>query len=173
MRKVFIGKFEKNGDDEAKIKAKIADIVSKALDWIEWEKIVKNGDKVFIKPNLTLPSYHRGVTTNPLVLEALVKKLKDKTDKIYIGESNGGLGCFSADKAFLGHGLDKLAKKYDARLVNLSTLSFRKVDFQLNKKQVKIEIPNFLLDDVDVFINIPVLKTHAMVKVTIGFKNLW
>lgn len=164
MNRVFITKVSNND---------ISSRLSNALDWLEWGKIVKNSDKIFIKPNMTLPSYHQGVTTNPLVLEALVKKLKDKTDKIYIGESNGGLECFSADKAFLGHGLDKLSKKYGVKLVNLSSLPFKKVNCQLNKQQVKIEIPNLLVYDIDVFINVPVLKTHAMVNVTLGFKNLW
>jgi len=164
LNRVFITKVSRHN-----ISKKFSD----ALGWIEWDKIVKTADKVFIKPNLTLPSYHQGITTNPLVLEALVKKLKDRTNQISIGESNGGLECFSADKAFLGHGLDKLAKKYGVKLINLSSLSFRKINFQLTHKRIRIEIPNLLLDDIDVFVNVPVLKTHAMVKITLGCKNLW
>jgi uncharacterized protein (DUF362 family) len=132
--------------------------LSDAFDWIEWEKIVKNGDKIFIKPNLTLPSYHQGITTNPLVLDALVRKLRERTNQIYIGESNGGLECFSADTAFLGHGLDKLKTNFGVKLVNLSNLPFRKIDFGIDEKKIKIEIPNLLLDEIDVFINVPVLK---------------
>lgn len=164
MNRVFITKVSSDN---------LSSRLSDAFGWIEWEKIVKNGDKVFIKPNLTLPSYHRGITTNPLVLDALVRKLRNRTNRIYMGESNGGLECFSANNAFLGHGLDKLASKYGIKLINLSSLPFKKVAFQLKRKQVEIEIPNFLVDDVDVFINVPVLKTHAMVNITLGFKNLW
>ena len=55
MNRVFITKVSTND---------ISSGLSKALDWIEWGKIVKNGDNIFIKANLTLPSYHQGATTN-------------------------------------------------------------------------------------------------------------
>jgi uncharacterized protein (DUF362 family) len=36
-----------------------------------------------------------------------------------------------------------------------------------------IGLPKLLLDEVDVFINVPVLKTHLITEITLGFKNLW
>lgn len=41
------------------------------------------------------------------------------------------------------------------------------------RKRVKVQLPNLLLDEIDCFISVPVLKVHVMTTVTLGIKNLW
>ncbi len=48
------------------------------------------GSRVFIKPNLTFPTFKPGVITNPACLEQLIIALKDYTDDITVGEADGG-----------------------------------------------------------------------------------
>jgi len=38
---------------------------------------------------------------------------------------------------------------------------------------VTVESPVFLLDEVDVFVILPVPKVHVMTRVSLGFKNQW
>lgn len=40
-------------------------------------------------------------------------------------------------------------------------------------KKVKVQLPKLLLDGIDCFISVPVLKVHVMTGVTLSIKNLW
>ena len=62
----------------------------KGLDWHKLASRLKQGDTVFIKPNLTFPVYRKGVMTNPECVEAVVRVLKDYTDRIIVGEADSG-----------------------------------------------------------------------------------
>ena len=57
---------------------------------------------ILIKPNLTYPTYKKGVTTRIEFIREVVGTLKDlnKNVKIYIGEGEGGYHSFSMDEAF-------------------------------------------------------------------------
>ena len=41
------------------------------------------------------------------------------------------------------------------------------------RKKVKVQLPNLLLEEIDCFISVPVLKVHVMTGVTLSIKNLW
>lgn len=41
------------------------------------------------------------------------------------------------------------------------------------RKRVKVQLPKLLLDEIDCFISVPVLKVHVITTVTISIKNLW
>ena len=85
---------------------------------------------MFIKPNLTFPVFRKGVMTNPECVEALVVALKDYTDHIIIGEADsGGYNRFSIDDVQQKIGLKDLEKKYGIRVVNLSRLPRRDIQF--------------------------------------------
>ena len=77
--------------------------LTRALEYIDWESIIRRDDVVFIKPNFTFPSYKAGVTTNPELLDAILSKIKNRAQRIIVGESNGGMNSFTADEAFRGH----------------------------------------------------------------------
>jgi len=60
--------------------------IQKSLEFIQYHKYIKNNSTIFIKPNFTFPYYKEGITTNPLVLQHLLGLLKDKVDRVIIGE---------------------------------------------------------------------------------------
>lgn len=159
--RVYVSKVEQTSE--------VYDQLERGLYWIGAKELIKPDSRVFIKPNLTIPEYEPGISTSPIVLEALVRWLRARTDNITIGESNGGLEKFTADQAFQGHGLPAIANKYGVKLVNLSRMPRESI--RVNR--VKIGLPQLLIDQVDVFITVPVLKTHIMTEITLGFKNLW
>ena len=149
------------------------DEIRKSLEFIQYSKYIKNDSTIFIKPNFTFPFYKEGITTNPLVLQHLLGLLKDKVDRVIVGESDGGNRSFTANQAFKGHGMHEICKEAGAELVNLSTIPAETVKGTIQGKSVSVQLPKMLLHDIDCLISVPVLKVHVMTTVTLSMKNLW
>ena len=147
--------------------------IKKSLEFIKWKDRVKSDSTIFIKPNFTYPHYKKGVTTSPDLIKAFLEILKDRADNVILGESDGGNHSFTADDAFKGHNMPEICKETGVELLNLSKLPSRKVEGNIQGKNVSVELPQLLLDDVDCFISVPVLKVHVMTSVTLSMKNLW
>lgn len=164
MSRVFVERFAR--DD-------LYDTVRRAFEWIDWQRLVPAGGRVFLKPNFTYPFYEPGVTTSPEVIEAIVQVLSDRTNRVLIGESDGGSCAWTADQAFEGHGLAALRDRYAVELVNLSRLPRENATAEVSGRTVEVVLPSLLLHEVDTFITVPVPKLHAMTGVSLGFKNQW
>ncbi len=145
-----------------------------ALDYVQWEKEVQPDSVIFLKPNFTYPYYKEGITTSPAVLEPLLAILKSRARRVIVGESNGGNRSFSADIAFKNHGMHDMCQRLGVELVNLSSLPNSLIEETIAGKRVQVRLPDLLLkQEIDCFIDVPVLKVHVMTGVTIGIKNLW
>lgn len=155
------------------IASTLVERVRDAFTFIGGEGIIPTGATVFLKPNLTSPRPDPGVTTRPEFIAAVVEVLRERTDRIIIGESDGGYHSFRAEEAFAGHGLYELAKRFGVRPVNLSREPTVKAETIVRGKYVKVELPALLVDGVDVFISLPVPKVHAMTGVSLALKNQW
>lgn len=147
--------------------------VEKSLEFINWKKIVKKEDTVFIKPNFTFPYYKKGITTTPELIEIVLNKFKDRADNVIVGESDGGNNSFKASDAFEGHDMYRICKETGVELINLSDMPSRIVEEEIQGKKVKVELPEILLDKIDCNVSLPVLKVHVMTNVTLSIKNLW
>ncbi len=147
--------------------------IYKSLQFVGWKDHVKKDSTLFLKPNFTYPYYKEGITTSPQFIKSILEILKDRADNVIIGESNGGNHSFTADEAFKGHGMHEICKETGVELVNLSKMPCRTVEEQIQDKKVKVLLPDLLLDDVDCFISVPVLKVHVMTYLTLSIKNLW
>ena len=145
----------------------------KSLEFIDWKRQVKTDSRVFIKPNFTFPYYKEGITTRPELLRNLLELIKDRADNVILGESDGGNHTFSADNAFKGHNMYKICKEAGVELVNLSKSPSKFVADKIQGKRVKVQLPKLLLEEIDCFISVPVLKVHVMTGVTLSIKNLW
>ncbi|MEA3335602.1 MAG: DUF362 domain-containing protein [Chloroflexota bacterium] len=161
MHKIFVDRI---GDD-------LASQMHDALAFIDWENTVRPDSTVLIKPNLTWPEPKPGVTTSPAFLDALLSVLTSRATKIYVGESDGG--TFPAEEAFVRNGLADVCKRYGVPFVNLTKKPARMIEDRVAGRRIQIEASSFLMDDVDVFITAPVLKTHVITRVTLGLKNQW
>ena len=88
---------------------------------------------IFIKPNLTYPTYKEGVTTRKEFIECLVAVLRqiNATTKIYIGEGEGGYNSFSMTNALEDMGFYELEKEFpQVKVINLSKIPSRE-DFSV------------------------------------------
>ena len=145
----------------------------KSIEFINWKNQVKTDSTVFVKPNFTFPYFKEGITTRPELLKDLLEILKDRAASVIVGESDGGNHSFSADVAFKGHNMHEICRETGVELVNLSKLPSVVVKDKIQGKTVKVLLPELLLDEIDCFMSVPVLKVHVMTGVTLSIKNLW
>lgn len=147
-------------------------MVKKAIDSLGGiGSIISKGDTVALKPNVVTGELSGpGVTTDIRIVETLIKLCKDsEADRILIVE---GAGYFTETrKALELSGYIALAEKYEVEIVDVdkSPVIEVAVPDPLIVKKVKIS-KAFM--EADVRINVPVMKTHDQLKVTLGVKNL-
>jgi len=128
-------------------------------------------DTVMIKPNL-LVSREKwvGINTDPRVVEALVKSLKDRgVQHITVGDGSG-MG-YSAAKAFEYCGYKDMASRYGLRLVDLERDEFVKKPVGIEGPFKSLEIARTVLE-CDFLINVPLMKAHNETLITCSLKNL-
>ena len=143
-------------------------------DILKQHLVVKKGDRVWIKPNLVLPFYVKGVCTSRHVIEGLIRILTDKGCKVCICEGDGGLASFSAYDSFAGNKLLDLKEKYNVKFISLSQLPRKSITQIVDKREIRFNLPEALIyKEYDAFINIPVLKVHIITKLSLSMKNLW
>jgi uncharacterized protein (DUF362 family) len=128
-------------------------------------------DTVMIKPNLVVSRENWiGIDTDPRVIEALVKSLKDRgIHRINIGDGSG-MG-YSATKAFEYCGYRDLSIRYGLNLVDLERDEFIKKPVGMEGPFKELEIARAVLE-CDFFINVPVMKAHNETLITCSLKNL-
>lgn len=127
--------------------------------------------KVVIKPNLcSIKSPETGTTTNPLVVEAVIRYLQSKygVADISIVESDGTQVL--ADLAFKLLGFEALSKKLNVKLVNLSKSIRTEKNFPQNAVIKRMKYPVMFSEGV-FFISIPKIKTHSDCFMTCALKN--
>lgn len=156
--------------------AKVAESLDRhledALTYIGWEEYVPRGARIFFKPNLTYPTPRPGVTTSTEFVEACLRAFSGRTSKLMVGESDGGYRGWDADVSFASHGLPEICRRYGARLVNLSRQPTTTTTVDIDGG-VRLELPSLLLDEIDVFVTLPVPKMHQVTTMTGAIKNQW
>jgi uncharacterized protein (DUF362 family) len=135
------------------------------------ETIVTRGDSVLIKPNvLCAMDYKTGAVTNPSVVRALCRLArKAGAGKIIIAESSV-IGCNTQD-AFDKSGYSELAREEKTGLLDLKKAPTIYMGIPNGKIFRRLELPEIIFKS-DVIINVPVMKTHDMLPVTLGLKNM-
>lgn len=135
---------------------------------------LKVGDRVYIKPNLTVPWYIPGACTSKFALESLTRALSDQGCRIVICEGDGGVAAYAAREAFAGNDLLDLAPRYGVEFVSLSLLPRRRVTQCVGNKEITFNLPNSLIErEFDAFISAAVLKVHVYTLVSLSMKNLF
>ena len=126
------------------------------------------GKKVLIKPNFLKPSSpDKAIITHPKLLFAVFELLKDSGAKIYLGDSPG----FGSLEAVLKRAeIFPHLVKYDVNLADFSRTTKVNPKYSLIFKE--FELPEILFE-CDEIINIPKLKTHQMMLLTLAVKNLY
>ena len=147
---------------------KIESFVRDALSVID-EKgaLFSSGQKVLLKPNLLRGfSPENCVTTNPIVVESVCRLLKDySVGQITISDSPA-LGSLEAVASKAGY--DPLKKKYGVKIVPLSD----PIPFESEEGIPHLKIAG-CLQEFDRIINLPKVKSHCQMTMTLATKNLF
>ena len=147
---------------------KVESFIRKALSVID-EKgaLFSVGQKILLKPNLLRgfsPEYC--VTTHPVVVEAMCRVLKDfSVGQITISDSPA-LGSLEAVASKAGYDLFK--KKYGVKIIPLTN----PIPFESEENVPHLKIAG-CLQDFDRIINLPKIKSHCQMGMTVAIKNLF
>ena len=167
MGKVSIVKSEEAPRDE-----EVAGLVKKAVDLVGGiESVVKKGDIVALKPNVVTGRVLKpGVITDKRIVEAMIMMCqKVGAAKVLVVE---GSGYFTpTDVALEKSGIKAAAEALGAIVVDVDKDKLVDVPVPRHLILDKISVSKAFID-ADVRINLPVMKTHDQLLVTLGVKNL-
>lgn len=131
---------------------------------------VKKGQKVVIKPNIGWDrSPELAGNTNPKLISALVKKcLSAGAQKVTVFDHT----CDNWQKCYASSGIEAAVKAAGGVIVPGNDESYYKKEISLPSgvalKKAKI---HEVLDEADVWFNVPVLKNHGGAKLSAAMKN--
>ena len=94
------------------------DTVYKALDLIPYEEALQQWDRVLIKVNfVTTKTWDTGTTTDPIVVEALINRVRDFGKEVLVVETDAT--STSADKAVVKTGMKEMLDRVGVEFVNM------------------------------------------------------
>ena len=134
------------------------------------DKFVKKGQKVVIKPNIGWDrSPELAGNTNPKLISALVKKcLNAGAQKVTVFDHT----CDNWQKCYTSSGIEAAVKAAGGVIVPGNDERYYKKEITLptgiTLKKAKI---HEVLDEADVWFNVPILKNHGGAKLSCAMKN--
>lgn len=145
--------------------------VFKALDLIDYRKAFAGYDQVLIKINfITDKTWDTGATTDPMVVEAIIRKLENLPVKTYVVESDATIT--NADKAFEKTGMKEMCNRNGIEWLNLRHVKDRvKIEIPNGEALKSITVPRIVTESA--IISAAKLKTHLNTTVTLGMKNMF
>ena len=151
---------------------KVKSAINRGIDLLGGiDSFIKDGDKILLKPNLLASeSAEKSVTTHPIVFEAIISILQEKSkekniEKISYGDSPGiGKGISVAQKSGISEVAERLKIEY-ADFDEPIGISFNE---GIKEKSFTIAKP---ITEADTIISLPKLKSHALTVMTGAVKN--
>lgn len=134
------------------------------------KNFVKKNQTVVVKPNIgwdTIPE--RAANTNPKLIAEIVKQCYNAgAKKVYVFDHT----CDSWQSCYSSSGIEKFAEAEGATMVSgNSERYYHDVDIPNGKSLEDAKVHELILES-DVFINVPILKSHGGAGLTISMKNL-
>lgn len=148
--------------------------VFSALDLINAKEIMKEGMVVLLKPNLLSGKPpERAVTTHPSVLRAVIRWVKQfNPERIVASDSSGGHSLGATEKTMEAAGLKAVCDDEGIEMI-----PFEKTErtiYTVENPLVLEEFPSSkLLQEADLIINLPKIKTHGQAVLTCCVKNMF
>ncbi|MGV9197250.1 MAG: DUF362 domain-containing protein [Promethearchaeia archaeon] len=153
----------------------VKEAVFDALKLINAEKLFQNKpQKVLLKPNLLMPKApEEGTTTNPAVLSAAIQWVKQyNPKKIIVADSSGTQKRGKTEESFEKSGLKEVCEQEGVEWTSFEATP-RKI-YQVENPLVLDQISvSTLLEEADIIINLPKIKTHGQCTLTCCIKNMF
>ncbi len=136
-------------------------------------KFVKSGDAVVIKPNMAFPNPSAwATTTNPEVVSTIAKLCLDSGARLVLIIDHPQA---RPEQCLERTGVAAVCKKLKSKKVRVSMemerRNYKEVTLEKARALKKTDVHKALLR-ADVFINIPVAKSHSATEVSFSMKNL-
>jgi uncharacterized protein (DUF362 family) len=145
--------------------------VYSALDAIPYVEALADWDRVLIKVNfITTKNWETGATTDPIIVEALVNKLRELGKEVIIVESDAQ--TTNADKAWVASGMNEIGECLDVPFINMRHVD-QKIELEVpeGRELKKIKVAKIATESA--IVSAAKLKTHMSTKVTLGLKNMF
>jgi uncharacterized protein (DUF362 family)/NAD-dependent dihydropyrimidine dehydrogenase PreA subunit len=152
--------------------AEVAAAVERAVDTIGGiRSLVRPGERILLKPNLlSAKEPERAITTHPEIVRAVVRLVRKAGAVPVIGDSPGG-AIKGVDRVWEKTGMKKVAQEENVELVNFETAG--SVEKAIDHPGLKSVHLSRVPLEVDGIINLPKIKTHALMTFTCGIKNFY
>jgi len=145
--------------------------VIRAMELIPFKEAIDPYETVLVKPNLiTGHTFETGITTDPIVVEAVILKVMELDKKVIVVETEGG--TTSPDEAIIETGMIEVVERLGVKYVNMGKLG--------DKVELKVETPRaidrFKVARIAVesaIITVPSMKTLHHTIITMGLKNMF
>jgi uncharacterized protein (DUF362 family)/Pyruvate/2-oxoacid:ferredoxin oxidoreductase delta subunit len=147
---------------------KVLEALRKSIDLIGGiENFVRKGNRVLLKPNLLYgKAPEKAVTTHPSIIKGMIQIVREAGGIPFIGDSPSiGSLMRAAEKA----GIRRVADEMNCPLVEFNRPIHPPKEGKFFKQ---LEIDRTVFES-DVIINLPKWKTHGMMLLTLGVKNLF
>jgi len=131
-------------------------------------RFVKEGQKVLLKPNmLSAKEPERGITTHPVILEAMIEEVRSVGGDVWIGDSPSG--AIKGIKRYWDNtGYSEVSERTGVKLINFEVGGT--VVREVGGEKYHLARAVF---EADVVINLPKFKTHGFALYTGAIKNLF
>ena len=133
--------------------------------------IAEKYSRALIKVNfITTKTYETGVTTDPLIVEGLIRKAREVFDQVFVVESDASMT--DADKACEVTGIKEVCERNETVFLNLRREKDRvKLPIPDSETLKEIKVPKIVVESA--VINAAKLKTHKVTGVSLGMKNMF
>ncbi len=133
-------------------------------------RFVRKGQSVVVKPNIgwdVIPD--KGANTNPGLINEIVKQcIQAGAKDVYVFDHT----CDNWTRCYSNSGIERAVKDAGGKIVSgASEGYYQKVEVKKGKTLSEAKVHELILES-DVFINVPVLKSHGSGRITVGMKNL-
>jgi uncharacterized protein (DUF362 family)/lauroyl/myristoyl acyltransferase/Pyruvate/2-oxoacid:ferredoxin oxidoreductase delta subunit len=150
------------------VKSAILNALSKI---VKLEDIIKKDSKVLLKVNmLSAKKPDRAITTHPIILEAMIEIVKSLNATCYVGDSPGG-NISGIERYYKETGFYDVCIKHKVEMLNFEKAGSNRIKID-NPHTDHVNITK-VIDDMDIIINLPKLKTHGLTFYTGAVKNLY
>jgi uncharacterized protein (DUF362 family) len=131
---------------------------------------VRNGQTVAVKPNIGWDvSPERAGNTNPELVRRVIEHCYDAgARQVYVFDHT----CDNWQACYSSSGIERAAKEAGATMVPGDSESYYQSVQVVGGRSLSMAKEHEIILDSDVFINVPVLKSHSGARLTIAMKNL-
>ncbi|MFN8546995.1 MAG: DUF362 domain-containing protein [Candidatus Eisenbacteria bacterium] len=143
--------------------------VARVMEAADWRSAIPEGAAIALKPNLGFDHLLPGAITSPLVVEGVVRVLRERASKIYLVEADQVV--VDIEVSFRRAGMDRICRQYGLEWVNLSRQPIARVPVPGALEVPEIPLPEILTRTT--LVTVPVMKTHNKTGLSGAIKNQW